>query len=276
MLVYLVFSVIYLIIDVIYYYVTGIGPGWNGVRADAADSVMLYGISVLWFLPALFFGEVIFLVLLKLIKNDFVSVLCTFILMAVVFIPLRYNQNHFVMTFVRFFICAAFVSVGYILQKLCRSDKIQLFLSRLHMTRLFYAAAGLLLLVIIFSTERLNGTVDMHFSVYGNIFLYIITSILGSIGIILLSCAIAGTGSSFISKTLIFYGKNSLTVMITHINFYILYAAEVLSFHFSKYISHAKLIIFNIMIVLFVLAAEIPVIIIYDLITKKMPHPRNK
>ena len=30
------------------------------------------------------------------------------------------------------------------------------------------------------------------------------------------------------------------------------------------------------MIVLFVLAAEIPVIIIYDLITKKMPHPRNK
>ncbi|MBR5376411.1 MAG: hypothetical protein IK139_03955, partial [Lachnospiraceae bacterium] len=62
-----------------------------------------------------------------------------------------------------------------------------------------------------------------------------------------------------------FYGRHSLFVMITHINFYILYFSEVLSFKIIEYVPRAKNVIFNIMTVLFVLAVEFVLIKVYEI-----------
>lgn len=272
MLVYAVFSVLYLIIDIAYYYITHLGDGWNTVRLDAIDSLMLYGISVLWFLPALFFGELIFLLILKLMNRllphfDFIAAMLACILLAVIiYLPLFKNENHFIKAFVRFFICAAFVSIGYCINSLIRDIKIPAAAK---------ALAGAVMLVAVYFTSQINGTVDMHFGVYGNLFFYFLTAVLGSMGVILLSGSLESLSRSLPVKLLIYYGKNSLIVMITHINFYILYVAEVLSFHFSKYITHAKLFLFNCMIVIFVMIAEVFVIELYNFFIKKSDRKKK-
>lgn len=261
MLVYAIFSVLYLIIDICYYYITHLGDGWQTVRNDAIDSLMLYGISVLWFLPALFFGEMIFLLILKLMNRllprlDYLAtaLACT-ALAVIIYLPLCRIENHFMKAFVRFFICAAFVSIGYCIHSIIKN---------LQIPAPAYALAGTVLLAAVYFTAQINGTVDMHFGVYGSLFFYFLTAVIGSMGVILLSRSLEKLSRTIPVRILIYYGKNSLIVMITHINFYILYAAEVLSFHFSKYISHAKLFLFNCMIVMFVLIAEVFVIEIYN------------
>ena len=269
MLVYAIFSVLYLIIDILYYYVTHLGDGWATVRTDAIDSLMLYGISVLWFLPALFFGEMIFLLILKSVHRfsekyyALYAMIVSVVLSLLIYIPLWKNQNHFVQAFVRFFLCAAFISIGYFIYSIIKD------ISGYTISDII---AGICFLTAVFFSSQVNGTVDMHYAVYGNLFFYFLSAISGSLGVILISGALERFSRSVPVRILIYYGKNSLIVMITHINFYILYAAEVLSFHFSKYITHAKLIIFNCMIVFFVLIAEIFVIEIYNFAKKKLQH----
>ncbi len=270
MLPYLVFSVLYPVIDICYYFVTGNGDPFGSLRQNIYDSLVLYGNSVLWFLPTAFFGDILFFFIMKAAMRlsekyaAYITVLVTLAASFIMYFIFGRYQNHFIVAVVRFFPAAFFVSAGNLIFSLMGKKKLK---------PLGSAAAGVICLVLLFFIHNLNGTVDMHFGVYGNMALYCLNALIGSMGVILISMAI-DTGSFFPCKVVGFYGKNSLFVMITHINFYILYCAEVLSFKLTEYIPRAKSLIFNLMTVLFVLAAEFLLIKMYE-IGKIKIAPKN-
>ncbi len=262
MLPYLIFSLLYPVIDFAYYFVTGNGDPMGSLYQNTMDTLVLYGNSVLWFLPTAFFGEVIFFLIIRGCRKIsekyavYMTAVITLILALGIYYIFRFDQRHFFIALVRFFISAFFVSAGSFLYSVIGKMKIWPAVS---------AAAGVLLLLLLFFIHGINGTVDMHFGVYGNIFLYYINALVGSMGLVFLSMASERLSSALFFRGLVFYGKNSLFVMITHINFYILYCAEVLSFKITEYIPRAKSILFNMMTVLFVLAGEFVLIKVYEI-----------
>ncbi len=265
MLPYLAFSLLYPCIDFMYYFVTGNGDPGAAWKTNLTDSLLLYGNSVLWFLPAVFFGEVLWLVYIRLMdwlpqslsggRKAAAALLMSAALMLLVYIPLWRSQDHFIQAFVRFFICAFLAGQGYCLYP--------------HLTGIFSKKAlsilvGAALLILTCFISRPNGTVDMHFAVYGNLPLFFFTALCGSLGILFISAGLNALSQTLPFRILHFYGIHSLFIMITHINFYVLYVSEVLAFHFAEYVTHAKLIVFNGMVVLFVLIGEYILIVCWE------------
>lgn len=259
MLPYLVFSILFPVIDIAYFYITGNGDPFGTLRQNIYDSLVLYGYSVLWFLPTAFFGDIIFFLVKKATSKiseklaSLIALMVTFGVSVIMCSLFGHTGDHFIVAIVRFFPAAFFVAAGNLLY---------MFVEKMRKKRILSAAAGVLLLVLLIFIHGFNGTVDMHFGVYGNIGLYYINAVVGSLGVILISAAL-DTGGRF--PVIGFYGKNSLFVMITHINFYILYCAEVLSFKLVEFIPRAKDIAFDLMTVVFVLAAEFVLIKIYEI-----------
>ena len=261
MLPYLIFSVLYPVIDLLYYFITGNGDPYGTLGTNISDTLMLYGYSVLWFLPTAFFGEVIFLLIIKgSMKvyekySDLLALVISFALSIAMFFVLGNNGNHFIQSFVRFFIAAFLIAAGNIIYPILKRNQLKTPLKIM---------AALLFLVILLLFHGRNGIVDMHFAVYGNIFMFYLDALLGSMGVILISMSMENISTFFLCRILIFYGINSLFVMITHINFYVLYFSEVFSFKMVEYVPHAKSAVFNIMTVCCVLIAEFVMIKIYD------------
>ncbi|MBO4374171.1 MAG: acyltransferase [Lachnospiraceae bacterium] len=268
MLPYLVFSVLYPLIDLAYFYVTGNGDPFGSLRQNISDTLVLYGNSVLWFLPTAFFGDMLFFLVMKAALSfskkyaAYITAAVTLFVSLIIYFTLGNRGEHFFIALVRFFPAAFFAATGYLMY---------LFIEKINIKRLFLAAAGAVLLLLLILIHNFNGTVDMHFGVYGNIGLYYINAIMGSLGVILISMAVdrkKGDNRTVPVSPLSFlefFGRNSLFIMITHINFYILYCAEVLSFKITEYIPRAKNIIFNFSTVFFVLAAEFVLIKIYEI-----------
>ena len=87
--------------------------------------------------------------------------------------------------------------------------------------------------------------------------MYILCAVMGSLGVILIFKNCKNIDS------LIFFGKNSLIVMATHVNCYILYMAILISWQIDRIVTRAKsyIFIFNIMIFTFIIEAVVIVII---------------
>ena len=288
MLPYLIFSVLYPLIDIVYFYVTGNGDPFGTLKTNISDTLMLYGYSVLWFLPTAFFSEIIFLCVSRIVgrilqRRDSrdadrpekaypggysvqisVSVMCL-VLGLGMFYLFGKEQNHFILSAVRFFISSFLVSTGSLLNHILSKGRMKTPVRLLTAVILF----GLLLMF-----HGRNGIVDMHFGVYGNIFLFLIFALTGSLGVILLSMSLEKLSSGLPCRVLMFYGRNSLFVMITHINFYVLYFSEVLSFKLVEYVKHAKELTFNVLTVFFVLLAEFIMIKIYGKARAAADHMR--
>ena len=273
MLPYLIFSILYPLIDFVYFFLTGNGDPYGSLKPNLLDSLMLYGNSVLWFLPTAFFGEVIFLLVIKAclkISKKYARILttlATFLSGIAAFFLFGKMQNHFIVALVRFFISAFFVAAGSLVYGIIRNKQIKSFVK---------AVAGIALLFILLLIHGRNGIVDMHFGVYGNIYLYILNALTGSLGVIFISMSMEGIKKLFPCRILSFYGVNSLFVMITHINFYVLYCAEVLSFKLAEYIPHAKELAFDLMTVFFVLIGEFIMIKIYDIVKGRIIPERKR
>ena len=61
---YISFSILYFFIEIIYFKLTGLSS-WETIFDNVFQSLCLHGVSVLWFLPAIFFGEIMFLFIRK-------------------------------------------------------------------------------------------------------------------------------------------------------------------------------------------------------------------
>lgn len=257
---YFWFSLLYFVIDIFNVAMDIISP--KVFLTDLIGSLTFYGVSVLWFLPALLIAEVVFLFLTKKLKPYFsipiIAALAILSYLAQLSISNVYNEYatsilitsliDFVRVFLRGFIATAFVMIAYytfpIINKQENFSWVELVI-------------GLLMFLANMILSQINGCVDFHYIIENNVPLFYLCAILGSYSLILIckNCVYL--------KPIAFFGKNSLIVMATHINTYLLYCAILVSIQIDKLITHAKqyFFVFNIMAVTFLCEAVIIYII---------------
>ena len=165
-------------------------------------TILGIGIETLWFLPALFFSDIIFTMMKKIVKNDYVIG----VIIAILFFVSSFvtAENRMLLRFfARGLVALTFIYIGYMLFEIVQKRNIDnKFL------------IGILIVQII--TSHLNGFVDLNNLVFNNKILYLFNSVLGSYILIEICKKIK-------SKSLIYLGKNSLIIMWLHLDLIFLF-----------------------------------------------------
>lgn len=219
---YIWFSLLYIPIDVMNVCIHHIDM--NTFIFNIISSCIFSGVGVLWFLPALFIAEIGAYLLIKKIKKSYivipVSVLLSILLYILVdlFVPMVepglssvaiYILNGILRMVSRGFIASIFVIAGYYSYTWA--------LSKHKNFSIIELIVGIGFMVINFFLYGINGCVDFHFLVLGNIAVYFPLAIIASLGVVLIC-------KNMCSLRLIeFYGRNSLIIMATHVQCYIIY-----------------------------------------------------
>lgn len=242
---YLFFSLLSICVKII---INGFNK--NMVIWDLIYSVIGIGIDVLWFLPALFIGEILFVLINNIVKNNYIK----FILIAFLFISSTFisKENGLILLLIsRGLISLGFVAIGYIGFEFVKNENINVLI----LVALF---------VIHIITSRINGFVDLNNLVFNNKLLYILNSILGSFILIEL-CKLVK------SNELTYLGKNSLIIMAIHLN---------LIYLFNKYIGlNLYGYISGLILCILIILIEIPIIYVIDnylpFMIGKFPKKKN-
>lgn len=158
----------------------------------------LQGKGGIWFLYCLFFAEVIYVSLRKIVKNKFVENLIIVILFIIAFF--MNSANLLLVIIARVFIALGFLCIGnYVINNINKYNINWIFI--------------VIIFVLTIIGARLNGVIDLFSLTLGRYkILYIILSILGSILII----SICKKFEGFNLNLLKYFGMNSLIIMITH------------------------------------------------------------
>lgn len=198
------------------------------------------GIDTLWFLPALFFGEVIFFVLRNLLKNKYVICIISAII---------YTLGNFMMKdygLICLFLGRICIAVGFIMIGNYTMDLIR----KRNMP--WYGLIVIAILSVILS--KINGLVDLNNLVFNNHILYLINSLIGTYLILEISKLID-------IDEITYWGRNTLIVMATHLNIIYIVFNKILGIHSFGYVTG---------MIVFVLLLAVERIIIY-VINRYMP-----
>lgn len=278
---YLWFSLSYFIIDIANVFIIK-NIDARTFWVDAISSVTFYGMSVLWFLPALFLASIGFLFLKKHFSDKIVPVLLIIIAMVCYLIQLKcmnplydtYSSSllitsiiNFVRVFLRASIGMSFLGYAYYIYQI-----IIKYLPDFNAVpdikhRIYQLSLGIVMLAINIYLSTVNEAVDMHYIILNNVLLYYIGAFLGCFGIILICKNIPSI------KLITYYGKNSLIVMACHVNFYILYASLRIALKIDQYTTHAKHYIFLAVTMFFVFGFST---IVIEAIRKYFPFVLGK
>jgi len=199
---------------------------WNVVWEHVVQTITLQGYSVLWFLPVLYLTEILVLLLTKALRHFLPKghgyVVISMILLTACAVGGYYGYHrliasstpifllHITRIFAKSLIGAAFMSYGYGVGKLyCRKPTmIRKWLAFLSGIVLFAVNLIMLPRIQLMDLNNLN---------FQNPWLYLLLGTTGGIGCVLLCMSIPNI------PLLTFYGQNSLIIMCTHMNFYVMY-----------------------------------------------------
>jgi len=248
--------------------------GWPVIQELVLKTVTLQGYSVMWFLPALFFAELYVMLLLKAFsrfcrRNALISALLCVVTTALAFLLYGCYKNTVVTSFsaiivdeirifVKAFVASAFISYGYLLydlfslldsgKELSRNKKIGYKFAEL--------LAGVVLIVVnIVITPKIQ-LMDLNNLNLGALGQYLLLGVTGSLGLLLLCRNIPNI------PLLSYYGQNSLIIMCTHVNFYILYVGLVLGQYFAAYMPGNYAVLWCLSSITCGMLLEIPLIFI--------------
>lgn len=213
---YFMLSVIALALQALEMFFLHFGSPFD-LKVTVIRTLTFRGYNALWYLPALFFTEILFFALEKLRINRFIFVAVTPVvtsLLAVYVYPVVWPMGyesifgdifHLVFLYsVRAFLTCVFIYAGFFAYKLLSSDTLDK-----HPVIVF--SVGLLLLIADIVLFRFNSAVNVCLLQIGNPFLYYLCSFSGSFAVILM-CRAFPIKLRFIS----FIGMNSLVIMATH------------------------------------------------------------
>ena len=172
------------------------GLSFMVLKKNFLETIKFSGIGALWFLPALFIAEFIFIFCKINISKSIYSILIFGGISCMALLIWVFTKNFIAIILIRSIIGLIFMVIGY-----------YLFFIMKNITLKWYQLIIITLLSI--KLAILNGGVDLWGISFNNIILYFTTSILGSLNIILISKKIN-------SKILKFFGENTLIIMATH------------------------------------------------------------
>lgn len=198
------------------------------------------GIDTLWFLPALFFGEVIFFVLRNLLKNKYVICIISAIIYTLGNLMMK-DYGLICLFLGRICIAVGFIMIGNYTMNLIRKRNMP-----------WYGLIVIAILSVILS--KINGLVDLNNLVFNNHILYLINSLIGTYLILEISKLID-------IDEITYWGRNTLIVMATHLNIIYILFNKILGIHSFGYVTG---------MIVFVLLLAVERIIIY-VVNRYMP-----
>lgn len=201
----------------------------NQLIWDVYKTITLYGINVLWFIPALCMAKILSqIVIIKLgVKKGTVFSVVVFMIIALMgkYLSMEVMSENIVklaiyfplITVLRSFGMMCFVILGY----LFRIMACQL-LQDCRQYKLYFC--GLICFALVLFCTLKNDVVDIHFLYMGKPILTFISSLSGCLLVVILSIMIEKTRIG--KQVLIFFGRNSLFIMVIHQYFFISRACE--------------------------------------------------
>lgn len=283
---YFWFSLIYIPIDVMNLYIENV-DGHTFVQ-NILDSATFSGVSVMWFLPALFIAEVSALIIIeksgqiiRKINNNIAIVYAGVLVISLILSVLSQgiwqgirpvyeagSGSYFIATslgFVRAILRGLCMNVHVVTGFVCY--KLMTFLSDILSDRLkkqedeirgLFLAPGIIFFILNMSICLKNSAVDNHFLTLNNLGYYYASAFLGSLAIILIC-------KGFDSIPFLEYlGKNSLIIMATHLQCYILYAGILIAIAIDAHVTRAKSYIYMFNSVLFTMLIELVIIFVIN------------
>ncbi len=268
---YCYFSLSYFLIDILNLYVIK-NIDRHTFLVDTIDSLTFYGMSVLWFLPALFLASVGFLFCKKKLNDKLLIPLLLLIAIAAYLIKLaleplyQTNEASLPITtslkicyiFLRALIAQCFVGYGYYIKKW--ADRFRAGDSKaaaVFSSRITELILGIVLLACNIALSVYNGCVDLHNIILNNVPVFFIGAFSGCFGIVLICKAIPAV------RLITYFGRNSIIVMACHVNYYFLYAGIKLAWLVDSFNKHARHYVFVavVMITVFALSAVLITVI---------------
>lgn len=260
---YMWFSILYVFIDIFNLIIHAIDT--RTFIENCISSITFYGVSVLWFLPALFIGEIGGLLLVKSLKKPYLTLPIALVVAVLAYsIQIKisgvYDAHadilyitsliNFIRVIIRGLIAVFFVVAGYHVYDLLVGKRTSFSIVELIIGIVLFIANIFLCLI--------NGCVDFHYIILKNVPMFFICALIGSMAIILISKNLKPI--DFIQ----FFGKNSLVIMATHVQCYVLYGAILVSIQVNKLFTHAKSYIFVFSIMVFTMIAETFIVLIIN------------
>ncbi len=259
---YAIFSLLYFVIESSRLLIKGL-EGWGNIFRSLYQSVVLQGVSALWFLPALFLGELIFIWIRKN-SNHTQTLWC----LAALFISIYFinidvqafflaRSDKLVLSLlydiismlIRSFFCAGLVGLGYYAGSILLKRQFPIVAE---------AAVGVVLMIVVGFVAGLNSGTDLRGMNLGNLGWFLLCGVTGALGVIILCRVLSELPLKPLHRLFAYFGRNSLLIMATHIDFRILYVSIKVAEVINAVINNN--VIFCILIVLFVFLAEIVVI----------------
>lgn len=268
---YFWFSLLYIPIDIMNLYIHNVDE--HTFIQNILDSVTLSGVSVMWFLPALFIAQVVAMILIVKIKKYpvvYISSLALSVLTYGIWANIRLIYDAYssifvsatVLGFIRVILRGICMNIhvvtGFLAYKCIEYIENRYLNDKKGMIKGYSIAAGVILFSINMGICLKNGAVDNHFLTLNNLFLYYVCALLGSLAIILICKGLDSI--PFIE----FLGKNSLIIMATHLQCYLLYAGILVAIAIDAYVTRAKSYVYMFNSVLFTMLFEVIVIFVIN------------
>ncbi len=262
MLPYVVFSLLSFVIEGSRIALKGLDE-WNIVVRQLYQSLCLQGVSTLWFLSALFMSELLFIGIRKKTKNSWTVAVISVIVVAVAWLngleksvyhlheaSLAWGLLHDVLSMLlRNLFCVAFLGAGYYIGKYMLPV-----LNRIWLVFSAMVAMGILACIVI----PMNWGVDLRYMNLGSLPLFLVGAVSGGVAILLFSMLLEAAPIGVLQRPFHYYGRNSLIVMVTHMDFRVLYCSIRLATLVLRYWENQ--VFFCICIIVLVFLMEIPVI----------------
>jgi len=234
---------------------------WN----HALQTITLQGYSVLWFLPVLFLAEMLLIMLHKAFARfkcpkvfcPIIMILCMSVLAAGGYyvyhrlLPLLASELvlALIQIPIKVLFAVAFMSYGYLFGSF-------LIKKQLADRKSFCFAAGTVLFAINVLALPYVSLMNLNLLQLENPWAYLFLGITGSTGCILLFKSIPNI------PLLAFWGQNSLIIMCTHVNFYIMYCSILLNLNLFPKLIETSDAAYILLTVAGTLVLSVPVIIV--------------
>ncbi len=216
----------------------------------------LYGMNVLWFLPALYMGELLFIFARRRIREDVPFITVIVLSNAVVYslsyflgiakfqTPFSERMHELAIVVLRPVLVCGFITIGYYLHKLLKKgSKVGDFFNKPKLNekgklsgryRLSYIVLGIMLFGICFAFFKINNGIDFRSLAFRNVFFFFLCALSGSFGMLSLCKGLPRVG------LFCYWGIGSLIFMVTHNSQTVLTFALKTAMYVNQFLTRAR------------------------------------
>lgn len=215
-----------------------------------------YGMNVLWFLPALYLGELLFILLRRRIRDHIPFITVVVLSNAIVYFlsyfvgiakyptPFAERMHDLITVILRPILVCGFISIGYYTHKLLRKgSQIGDFFNKPELNekgkvsfkyRAAYIVLGLMLFGLCFGLFRVNNGIDFRSLAFRNVFFFFVCALSGSFGMISLCKGLPRI------PLFCYWGIGSLIFMATHNSQTVLTFSLKTAMYVNQYLTRAR------------------------------------